>query len=60
MKIVFMGTPNAAVATLERLLQDGHQIVTVWTQPDKPAGRGNKLTASPVKEFAVQYDLPVY
>ncbi|MBA3601467.1 MAG: methionyl-tRNA formyltransferase, partial [Acidobacteria bacterium] len=56
MKIVFMGTPNAAVATLERLLQDGHQIVTVWTQPDKPAGRGNKLTASPVKEFAVQYD----
>ncbi|MBA4123173.1 MAG: methionyl-tRNA formyltransferase [Acidobacteria bacterium] len=60
MKIVFMGTPNAAVATSERILQDGHEIVAVWTQPDKPAGRGNKLTASPVKEFAVQNDLPIY
>ncbi len=60
MKIVFMGTPNAAVATFERILRDGHQIVAVWTQPDKPAGRGNKLTASPVKEFAMQNDLPIY
>jgi len=60
MKIVFMGTPNAAVATLGRILQDGHKVVAVWTQPDKPAGRGNKLTASSVKEFAVQNDLPVY
>ena len=55
-----MGTPNAAVAAFERILQDGHEVVAVWTQPDKPAGRGNKLTASPVKEFAVQNDLPVY
>ncbi len=55
-----MGTPNAAVATFERILKDGHEIVAVWTQPDKPAGRGNKLTASPVKEFAVQNDLPIY
>jgi len=60
MKIVFMGTPNAAVAAFERILQDGHEVVAVWTQPDKPAGRGNKLTASPVKEFAMQNDLPVY
>jgi len=60
MKIVFMGTPNAAVATLKRILQDGHEVVALWTQPDKPAGRGNKLTASPVKEFALQNDLPVY
>ena len=55
-----MGTPNAAVAAFERILQDGHEVVAVWTQPDKPAGRGNKLTASPVKEFAMQNDLPVY
>jgi len=60
MKIVFMGTPNAAVATFERILQDGHEVVAVWTQPDKPAGRGNKLTASPVKEFAVQNNLPIF
>ncbi|MCA1639368.1 MAG: methionyl-tRNA formyltransferase [Acidobacteria bacterium] len=60
MKIVFMGTPVAAVPTLERILQDGHEIIAVWTQPDKPAGRGNKLTAPPVKEFALQNDLQVY
>ncbi len=60
MKIVFMGTPQAAVPALERILRDGHEVVAVWTQPDKPAGRGNKITASPVKEFALQNDLPVY
>jgi len=60
MKIVFMGTSNAAVATFERILQDGHEVVAVWTQPDKPAGRGNKLTASPIKEFAMQNELPIY
>ncbi len=60
MKIVFMGTPNAAVPTLERITRDKHEVVAVWTQPDKPAGRGNKLTASPVKEFALQNDLEVH
>jgi methionyl-tRNA formyltransferase len=60
MKIVFMGTPNAAVPSLEKILQDGHEIVAVYTQPDRPAGRGNKLTAPPVKEFAVQNNLPVF
>jgi methionyl-tRNA formyltransferase len=60
MKIVFMGTPEAAVPTLERTLTDGHEIVAVWTQPDKPAGRGNKLTRSPVKEFAIARDLEVH
>jgi methionyl-tRNA formyltransferase len=60
MKIVFMGTPHAAVSSLERILRDGHEICAVWTQPDKPSGRGNKLTASPVKEFAIQNDLPVF
>jgi methionyl-tRNA formyltransferase len=60
MKIVFMGTPQAAVPSLERILQDQHEVVAVWTQPDKPAGRGKKLTASPVKEFAEQNSLPVH
>lgn len=59
MKIVFMGTPQAAVASLERLVRDGHDVVAVYTQPDKPAGRGNKITASAVKQFAVENDLPV-
>ncbi|HMS41825.1 MAG TPA: methionyl-tRNA formyltransferase [Pyrinomonadaceae bacterium] len=60
MKIVFMGTPNAAVPSLERILNDGHEIVAVYTQPDRPAGRGNKLTASPVKEFALQNNLQIF
>ena len=60
MKIVFMGTPHAAVPSLEKILQDGHEIAAVYTQPDRPAGRGNKLTAPPVKEFALQNDLPVF
>lgn len=60
MKIVFMGTPNAAVASLQRILSDGHEVVTVYTQPDKPAGRGNKLNASPVKEFAIQNNLQIF
>ena len=49
MRIVFMGTPEAAVLTLRRLMEDGHQVVAVWTQPDKPAGRGNKVSVPPVK-----------
>jgi methionyl-tRNA formyltransferase len=60
MKIVFMGTPQAAVPSLERILRDRHEIVAVWTQPDKPAGRGNKLTAPPVKEFALENNLTVH
>ena len=52
-----MGTPEAAVPSLRRLLDDGHEIVAVWTQPDKPAGRGNKLHQSPVKQFALQHSL---
>jgi methionyl-tRNA formyltransferase len=59
MKIVFMGTPAAAVPTLERLLDDGHEIVAVYTQPDRPSGRGNKITFSPVKEFALANGLKV-
>lgn len=60
MRIVFMGTPEAAVPSLRRLLEDGHEVVAVWTQPDKPAGRGKKLHQSPVKEFAVEHNLPVH
>jgi methionyl-tRNA formyltransferase len=55
-----MGTPHAAVPTLRQCLQDGHEVVAVWTQPDKPAGRGNKLAISPVKEFALSHGLSVF
>ena len=60
MRIVFMGTPESAVPSLRRLLADGHDVAAVWTQPDKPAGRGNKLHESPVKQFALEHNLPVY
>jgi methionyl-tRNA formyltransferase len=60
MRIVFMGTPESAVPSLRRLVDDGHQIVAVWTQPDKPAGRGKKLQASPVKQFALERNLPIH
>lgn len=59
LRIVFMGTPDFAVASLEALVNAGYQIVGVITAPDKPAGRGMKLTASPVKNFAVEHNLPV-
>lgn len=55
-----MGTPESAVPSLRRLLDDGHEIAAVWTQPDKPAGRGKKLHASPVKQFAIENRLPIY
>jgi methionyl-tRNA formyltransferase len=60
MRIVFMGTPAAAVPTLQRILQDGHEIAAVYSQPDRPSGRGNKISFSPVKQFAVDNNLPVY
>ena len=60
MRIIFMGTPEAAVPSLRRLLDDGHEIIAVWTQPDKPAGRGNKLHESPVKTFALQHGLVIH
>lgn len=55
-----MGTPQAAVPALERILSDGHEVIAVWTQPDRPAGRGNKLKAPPVKEFALKKGLTVH
>jgi len=60
MKIVFMGTPQAAVTSLEKLINVGHEIVGVYTQPDRPSGRGNKITFSPVKQFAADNGLPVF
>ena len=55
-----MGTPQAAVPTLRRILADGHEVISVWTQPDRPSGRGNKIAFSPVKEFAVANGLTVH
>src|SRR3954470_11205794 len=60
MRLVFMGTPEAAVPTLKRCLEDGHEVAAVWTQPDRPAGRGNRLTPPPVKEFALARGLTVH
>jgi methionyl-tRNA formyltransferase len=60
MRIVFMGTPESAVPSLRRLLADGHEVAAVWTQPDKPSGRGNKLHASPVKQFAAEHNLTIH
>ena len=59
LRIVFMGTPEFAVATLGSLLMNGYNVVGVVTVPDKPAGRGRKLTRSPVKEFSEMSYLPV-
>ena len=60
MRILFMGTPDFAVASLKRLVEDGHEICGVFTQPDKPKNRGHKLTPSPVKEYALSQGLEVY
>ena len=58
MRIVFMGTPDFAVPSLNALLERGHEILAVYTQPDKPKNRGHKLAFSPVKEYALTQDLP--
>lgn len=55
-----MGTPQAAVPTLRRCVTDGHEVVAVWTQPDRPSGRGHRVSFSPVKEFAVAHGLNVF
>jgi methionyl-tRNA formyltransferase len=60
MKVIFAGTPEFAVPALAALIAAGHEIVLVLTQPDRPAGRGMKLKASPVKELALQHGLQVY
>ncbi|MEG1244698.1 MAG: formyltransferase family protein, partial [Oscillospiraceae bacterium] len=60
MKIVFMGTPEFAVPCLKRLINDGHDVVGVFTQPDKPKGRGYTLTPPPVKEIAIENNIIVF
>ena len=60
MRIVFMGTPDFAVPCLQRLLEDGHEVPAVFTQPDKPVGRHAVLTPPPVKQLALSHGIPVY
>ena len=60
MRIVFMGTPDFAAASLRKLLDESFEVVGVFTQPDKPKGRGMMLQPSPVKEIALEAGLPVY
>jgi len=60
MRILFMGTPEFAVASLKRLVEDGHEICGVITQPDKPKNRGHKMQPTPVKEYALTQNLAVY
>ncbi|MFV8412589.1 methionyl-tRNA formyltransferase [Vibrio owensii] len=60
LRIVFAGTPDFAARHLAALLSSEHEVIAVYTQPDRPAGRGKKLTASPVKTIALEHDIPVY
>lgn len=60
MRIIFMGTPDFAVQVLDAIIKEGHEVVGVYTQPDKPKGRGKSMQFTPVKEKAVEYDIPVY
>ena len=60
MKVVFMGTPDFSVGTLEALVEAGYEITAVVTQPDKPKGRGKQMMPTPVKEAAEKHGLPVY
>ena len=60
MKIVFMGTPDFARDSLEAIYNAGHDILAVVTNVDKPKGRGMKMIATPVKEFAIEKNLPVF
>lgn len=60
MKVIFMGTPDFSVGTLEALIEVGHEVALVVTQPDKPKGRGGKMQYTPVKEVAVAHNIPVY
>ncbi|ENG7521130.1 methionyl-tRNA formyltransferase [Vibrio harveyi] len=60
LRIVFAGTPDFAARHLAALLSSEHEVIAVYTQPDRPAGRGKKLTASPVKTIALEHDIPAY
>lgn len=60
MKVIFMGTPEFSVGTLEALIEAGHEVALVVTQPDKPKGRGGKMQYTPVKEAALKHGIPVF
>ena len=60
LRIIFAGTPDFAARHLQALLDSGHQVIAVYTQPDRPAGRGQQLQASPVKQLALAHDIPVF
>jgi len=60
LKIIFAGTPDFSVAPLKRLIESEHEVIAVYTQPDRPAGRGRKLTPSPVKACALEFGIDVY
>jgi methionyl-tRNA formyltransferase len=60
LRIIYAGTPDFSVAALQALITSSHEVVAVYTQPDRPAGRGRGLKASPVKEKALEYNIPVY
>ena len=60
MRVVFLGTPEFGVPSLKALVESGYEVVGVFTQPDKPKGRGKKMQMSPVKECAMEYGIPVY
>ena len=60
MKVIFMGTPDFAVPTLEKLIEAGHEVIAVVTQPDRPKNRGMQMQESPVKEVAKKHNIPVY
>lgn len=60
LRIIFAGTPDFAARHLQALLDSEHQVIAVYTQPDRPAGRGQQLQASPVKQLALQHDIPVF
>lgn len=60
MRIVFMGTPDIAATCLKKILADGFQVAAVYTQPDRPKNRGMKLAISPVKEVALEHNIPVF
>ena len=60
MKIIFMGTSEFAVPSLTKLINSGHNLIEIISQPDRPKGRGKKILPTPVKKVALDYNLPVY
>jgi methionyl-tRNA formyltransferase len=60
MRIVFFGSPKTAIPSLQKIVEEGHTIELIITQPDRPSGRGKKLTTSPVKQFALDKNIPVF